>query len=617
MMVGDGGSATSSSICSQCTARVATGGKRDNETQGHRGTADSAGTETRSVSRRRRFENERGMGESRSRGSKTDRRFRRLEKTVESLSHGLILALTQLKCGDMYADTEPHRWGSGPGPHHRPGHSDVAKDEIESVSGNHSVDDDGRDLSTVFARLGFINSLCGGIGTTAPSLQQPDNKLSSSLEENLLRMLLRLPQTTTIPVTSKAGPGNSFNCIATGNDGTLFTTGKDRSPIPQMLSPILRFITSSGVFQFLKRAEMHAGLLKTQLFDLFWILDNLFNVHGGILIYCLLKSLNTMDGISLSLGLDEWSQDQDFLRKLDDAYRKDLRLHIQTGGSHKASASAAWKSYCFELAQIFSEQFSSRRSVGYFRELSESHTSCFNPVVTPSYIEDLAKQWTAVRHALLEVTRWFEPFIDYGPDCNRSAPFYDATIVLGCRARELLSREGVKEPEVSRRADCLLQRLCELRFDQLMEMQSEMTPFMDNVSRDFNAATGAYDGDGDDNTSSDSGSGSGSGPPSTTAEEAALLERVKRVTGGWPVITTTESLGDQSASDAGCGSSDRLRDALALHEVRVMKSYRPRLLQEGLFAAAIRCEIVHILSDGRNGRGCDITAKDIFWDGIV
>jgi hypothetical protein len=145
-----------------------------------------------------------------------------------------------------------------------------------------------------------------------------------------------------------------------------------------------------------------------------------------------------------------------------------------------------------------------------------------------------------------------------------------------------------------------------------MKMQLEIARVMDNVSRDFDAAT--------DNTSSNFGSGSGSGPSSATAEEAALLERVKRVTGGWPVITATESLGDQSAGDAGCGSSDRLRDALALHEVRVMKSYRPRLLEEGLFVAEIRREIVLILShgaDGRNGRGCDITAEDIFWDGIV
>lgn len=182
-----------------------------------------------------------------------------------------------------------------------------------------------------------------------------------------------------------------------------------------------------------------------------------------------------MDGISRSLGLDEWSRDPEFLRKLDDAYRKDLRLYIQTDGNHNAGASAAWKSYCFELAQIFSERFSSWKSVGYFRELSESYTHCFKPVITASYIEDSVKQWTAVRHALLEanenesidavmmvdvgfllqVARWFEPFIDYGPDCNRSAPFYDATIVLERRARELLSRKGVKEPEVSRRANCV------------------------------------------------------------------------------------------------------------------------------------------------------------------
>ena len=133
----------------------------------------------------------------------------------------------------------------------------------------------------------------GGIGTAAPSFQRLDNKSSSSLEENLLRMLCRLPQTTTTTTTSvvsKAGPENAFSCNATGNDGTLFTTSDDGSPALQMLSPILKFITSSDVFQFLKRAGVHAGLLKTQLFDLIWILDNLFNVHGGVWLLFLLIS---------------------------------------------------------------------------------------------------------------------------------------------------------------------------------------------------------------------------------------------------------------------------------------------------------------------------------------
>ena len=55
-----------------------------------------------------------------------------------------------------------------------------------------------------------------------------------------------------------------------------------------------------------------------------------------------------------------------------------------------------------------------------------------------------------------EQVRWFEPFIDYGPDCDRATTLYDATLVLGHRARELLSREGVREPE-----GLLASRLCE------------------------------------------------------------------------------------------------------------------------------------------------------------
>jgi hypothetical protein len=64
------------------------------------------------------------------------------------------------------------------------------------------------------------------------------------------------------------------------------------------------------------------------------------------------------------------------------------------------------------------------------------------------------------------------------------------------------------------------------------------------------------------------------------------VERVKRAMGCWLATTTTESpSGDQSAGGADGGSSDRLRDALALHEVRVMKIYRPQLILEGSIAA--------------------------------
>ncbi len=59
------------------------------------------------------------------------------------------------------------------------------------------------------------------------------------------------------------------------------------------------------------------------------------------------------------------------------------------------------------------------------------------------------------------------------------------------------------------------------------------------------------------------------------------MERVKRVMGCWPMVVTTDSPpGDQSAGGTVSGSSDRLRDAVALHEVRVMKIYRPQLFLE-------------------------------------
>ena len=57
------------------------------------------------------------------------------------------------------------------------------------------------------------------------------------------------------------------------------------------------------------------------------------------------------------------------------------------------------------------------------------------------------------------MTRWLEPFIDYGPDCNRATPLYDATIALERRARELLSRRGANELEATWQADSVSRNL--------------------------------------------------------------------------------------------------------------------------------------------------------------
>jgi len=90
--------------------------------------------------RRRHSDNERGRG-------KTVRRLRRLEKTVEALSHGLILALTQLKSesGGQSGDVphaEPYRTA-------RP--SSNACDEGEETVPGDTVDT----LSTALAGMGL------------------------------------------------------------------------------------------------------------------------------------------------------------------------------------------------------------------------------------------------------------------------------------------------------------------------------------------------------------------------------------------------------------------------------------------------------------------------------
>ena len=69
--------------------------------------------------------------------------------------------------------------------------------------------------------------------------------------------------------------------IVTENDSSTFISD-DRSPISGLLKPILDFMACPEVHHFLKWAEAHPGLRNTQLFDLLWVTNNLFNVHGGV-----------------------------------------------------------------------------------------------------------------------------------------------------------------------------------------------------------------------------------------------------------------------------------------------------------------------------------------------
>ncbi|KAI9439561.1 hypothetical protein H4582DRAFT_1941543 [Lactarius indigo] len=549
---------STTSICSMCAVRL------DADAQEYEATSEGLGRESPMPCLSHHHDT-RGQKKR----SRISRRVRQLEKTVEGLSHGLILALTELK------DFRGRSTST----------ADYPKTDDSVV-----VDV----LTTAFSSLSTVVDRSNSIGASEPdTVLRPSEKSDPTTQrENATRHTNTKPGALFIPRVSKSGPTTGPNDvvdhIATGSDNSPFVGG-DRSPISGLLRPILDFMTCPEVFQFLKSAEAHAGLGSTQLFDLFWVSDNLFNVHGGILIYCLQKSLIPMNAISGLRGSSDWSQDPELMQKLDETYRKHLRPHIHTDGSRNSVTKVAWEMYCLELGDIFSEQFADWESAtSYFQNLSEEYGGCLNPIITSSYIEDLNALWTEVHPALLEVTGWLEPFIDYGPDYHRATPLYDATIVLGRHARELfLRRGGVKEPPGASvmREKNLMRLLREHRSGELRKMQREMESVMSGaVPRNFDPASTAPDG-------------------APSAELAELADRARQVT-SWHVAEPR---------------SAQLQDAMALHEVHVMASYRPQLLRRGTAATRIRNDMFSVLAQTglrKDTEGGPIREREIFWDGI-
>lgn len=540
-----GDSATT--ICSLCAARLDPGAEGCEEYE-ESGTARHMPTP--SISRRNDTRNQKKR-------SRISRRVRRLERTVESLSHGLILALTEHK--------------------NFQGHSTTAKTDDAGM-----VDT----LSTTFSGLSTVldhhDSTPGATAqdATLHSSELPDPTTEREGATKLGSLFVsREPKPRPLAEPDRVVVGHT----GMEADSTLVIMD-DRSPISGFLKPILDFMTCPEVFRFLKLAEAHPGLRNTQLFDLFWVADNLFNVHGGILIYCLQKSFIPMDAISGVTGSSAWSQDPELVQKLDETYCKHLRPHIDTDGTCDIAAKVAWESYCVELAGIFSKHLPDwEPATPVIQDLSREY-DFLSPMITSSYIEDLSGLWTEVHPALLEVTRWLEPFIDYGPNYHNATRLYDAPIALGRHARELFNRRGsVKEPAMfsTMRANNLIRLLCETRARELKNMQREMVSVMSNaVSRNF------FDTAGD-------------------AEVAALVNRAKKVT-LWRVTEPRDV---------------QMQDALALREVRVMKSYRPKLLQAGTAAARIRREVFNVLVQTGQRAGADFEGglmgeNEVFWDGI-
>jgi len=92
----------------------------------------------------------------------------------------------------------------------------------------------------------------------------------------------------------------------------------------------------------------------------------------------------------------------------------------------------------------------------------------------------------------------------------------------------------------------------------------------------------------------------GSETAAVNAEVAALMDRAKNA-------TLTEPRDAQ------------IQDVLAQREVRVMRSYRPRLLRAGTAAARLRSEVFEVLvqtGPGAEAKGGPIGEAEVFWDGI-
>jgi hypothetical protein len=118
--------------------------------------------------------------------------------------------------------------------------------------------------------------------------------------------------------------------------------------------------------------------------------------------------------------------------------------------------------------------------------------------------------------------------------------------------------------------------LCENRSGKLKDMQREMESVMSCV--DSCDVVDATDSD---------------------ADVAALVDRAKKAT-LWRVT-------DPSAS--------QIQDMLARREIRVMRSYRPKLLRAGTAASRIRSEVLDVFVKTEQGAEAETEEGEVFWDG--
>ncbi|KAA1476276.1 hypothetical protein DENSPDRAFT_502718 [Dentipellis sp. KUC8613] len=139
--------------------------------------------------------------------------------------------------------------------------------------------------------------------------------------------------------------------------------------------------------------------------------------------------------------------DEPLLSSLDEIYRTTLRPVLSLDGQSHASLAHAWGKYRAQVSAHLAAHFAHSSTYDPKRGaalLPALPGPCLVPLLTPTFLADFNALWAAVDPALREVARWFEPFVDYGPDCHRAQPFHDASVVV---ARHVRTDRTLADPE--------------------------------------------------------------------------------------------------------------------------------------------------------------------------
>ncbi|KAI0316604.1 hypothetical protein OF83DRAFT_1292686 [Amylostereum chailletii] len=213
--------------------------------------------------------------------------------------------------------------------------------------------------------------------------------------------------------------------LSTAPAGAFSLVSSDASDAVKLLSSIASFAQCPEVHALWARVSAFPGLKSLELLTMPWVLDNLYAVHGGVLIHWFNHALDTMQALSH----DPVRWDPTLVEKLNLVYCSTLRPAVL---DPTAPIGKAWTQYRTMMTTCLDD---AGFDAGTVERVLPVNPAVPVPLLTASYVEDLNAAWKKVDGPLKEIARWFEPFLDYGPDYKRAAPFHDATLTLSRHVR--------------------------------------------------------------------------------------------------------------------------------------------------------------------------------------